>query len=139
MKNALRVSLALVLAVLLSGCAAFRVLNPFDSVSASDAEWDAVKSGEVISLTATIAGAVDERASLIASILSVLGNSDPLGVLMPVSMVGDPTPRYILCSENFYQKCKQIPLNSKIHFAGKPVGPGLLWKPTRLTAEGFND
>lgn len=127
--------------VLFSGCSALRVLNPFDNVHAADAEWDGVKSGEVISLTATLASAVsgEGRTSVLASILAALGASDPLGVLLPVSIVGDPIPRYILCTEAYYQKCKGIPINAKIHFAGRPLGSGSLWSPSRLTAENFND
>jgi hypothetical protein len=45
----------------------------------------------------------------------------------------------VLCTEDWSLKCQQIPINAQVHFAGRPIGPGLLWKPSRLTAGSFND
>lgn len=129
--------LILALALATTGCSAFRALNPFDSVSAADAEFTGVKSGPVVGLTPTLAGALDPRASALADLLGVFGQSDPVGVVMPVNLPGETAPRWILCVDSFKEKCRQIPLNSQIHFAGRPAG--IFWRPSRLTAENFND
>lgn len=131
-------ALAVLLALTTVGCSAFRALNPFDSVSAADAEFTGVKSGPVVGVTPTLAGALpDPRASALADLLGAFGQSDPVGVLMPVSLVGETAPRWVLCADRFREKCQQIPVNSVIHFAGRPAG--IFWRPSRLTADGFND
>lgn len=118
-------------------CATLRTLIP-GGVTASDSEWHGVKSGPHISITGI--AAADPRAQAAIGILDILGQSDPLGVLLPVTMIGETVPRWVLCEAGtFADKCKQIPLNAKVHFAGNPIGPGLLWRPTRLTADDFND
>jgi hypothetical protein len=139
MKYLLRLSVFALVVFIASGCSALRVLNPFDSVSAKDAEWSGIKSGEPVSVTASIGGAVDERAGLLATLLAASGQGDPLGVLMPLLIVGETAPRWVLCDEKLTLKCKQIPLNAEVKFAGRPIGPGLIWKPSRLTAANFND
>lgn len=131
--------LVLLVLPLLTGCAAFRALNPFDGVRAADAEFHGTKAGEPISLTATVAGTLNDRAALAATLLGALGHSDPLGVLLPVAVVGEAQPRYVLCVDAMAEKCRQIPINAEVSFAGRPIGPGLLWKPSRLTAANYND
>lgn len=126
--------LVLVSFVALSGCSMLRTLLP-GGPTLADIEFHGVKSGEPIS----VIGTLDPRAEVAAGVLSLLGQSDPFGVVMPVLLVGQDQPRYILCTEEWVSKCKAIPLNSQVHFAGQPVGSGLLWKPSRLTASGFDD
>jgi hypothetical protein len=123
----------------LSACSAFRAVIP-GGVSPSDAEWSGVKSGPVVS----VVGIADPRAEAAITLLELLGQADPLGlgVLMPVTMVGEEQPRWVLCAEGkdgYAEKCRAIPLMAEVHFAGRPLGPGLLWLPTRLTASDFND
>jgi len=117
------------LAPLLSGCASLRAIIP-GGVSPSDAEWDGVKTAEVVS----IAGAIDPRAAAIETILGFLGRGNQLGVLMPVAVAGETQPRWVLCTGDFTTKCASIPINTKVHFAGAALGPGLVWRPTRLTS-----
>lgn len=135
-------SLCLLLAVLLalSGCGSsgvFRTL--FTGVSSADAEFSGVKSGPAISA----AGAINPEAGQLSSLLTALGQDDPLsqylGVIMPVLLLNETQPRWILCSDEMIKKCQGIPLNAKVRFSGKAIGPGLLWRPTRLTAEGYDD
>lgn len=129
--------IVVLLSILLSGCATLRALNPFDSVTASDIEFSGKKTGEVMPLTVSLAGVLDERLGSIAQLLSSLGQDDPLGVIMRLDVVGEISPRYILCTEQWVAKCKGIVVNDTVHFAGKPAG--LYWRPSRLTAEHFND
>lgn len=131
------VCILLTVSILTQGCAAWRAINPFDSVASSDAEWSGVKSGEVVGLTPTLAGALDDRASALASLLSAFGQSDPVGVILPISLPGEAETRWILCVDDFKEKCRQIPLHAEVHFAGKSAG--IFWKPSRLTAKNFND
>lgn len=137
-------ALALLLAVLgaLSGCGSsgvFRTL--FTGVTAADAEFSGVKSGPAISA----AGAINPEAGQLSSVLAALGQGDPLsqylGVIMPVLMLNETQPRWILCAGDamMIKKCRGIPLNAKVQFSGQAIGPGLLWRPTRLTAEGYDD
>lgn len=127
-----------------TGCAAWRAVVP-GGVTPADAEFSGVKSGEPISLTAHLAKAVSQtepRAQNIANLLSVLnifGVDDPLGVLLPITLVGETNPRFVICERELVVKCKNIPLNAKVNFAGEAVGGGVLWRPKRLTADNFND
>ena len=120
--------------VALSGCASLRALVP-GGVTPADAEWSGVKSGQAVS----IVGTVDPRAGAAAVVLDLLGQADPVGVLLPVTLIGETQPRWVLCTDAFAAKCRAIPLNAKVNFAGQPIGPGVLWKPSRLTADDFND
>lgn len=124
-----------VLAVLgLTGCSALRTLVP-GGVTAADAEWSGVKSGPPVS----IVGAIDPRAATVAALLEGLGQEDPVGVLLPLTLIGETKPRWVLCADELAAKCREIPLNAKVKFSGQPIGPGLLWKPSRLVADDFND
>jgi hypothetical protein len=131
-------ALALLLVILgvLSGCGSsgvFRTL--FTGVTAADAEFSGVKSGPAISA----AGAINPEAGQLSSILAALGQGDPLsqlGVIMPVLLLSETQPRWILCAgDEMIKKCQGIPLNAKVQFSGQPIGPGLLWRPTRLTID----
>lgn len=126
--------LTLPLFLSLTGCAMLRTILP-GGPTMSDAEWFGIKSGPAVS----IIGTVDDRAASAALILQTLGQTDPLGVLLPVTLLGETQPRWILCTGKLAAKCQAFPLNAKIHFAGQVVGPGILWKPTRLTADDFDD
>jgi hypothetical protein len=131
----LRVSAVITLAVSLSSCSMFSLLG---KSSLADAQFEGVKSGEVFS----VLGSIDPRADIASQLLSALGQKDfSLGVVMPVTPIGETTPFFILCTEEFEVKCRNIPLNAKVHFTGSPLGTpgGLLWKPSRLTAGDFDD
>lgn len=124
----------------LSACGSsgiFRML--FTGVSSADIEFSGIKSGPVISA----ASAINPEAAQISNLISAFGQENPLnqylGVLMPVLMIDTTEPRWILCTDEWIKKCSAIPLNAKIQFSGKVVGPGLVFKPTRLTAEDFDD
>jgi hypothetical protein len=115
-------------ALLSSGCASLRALMP-GGVTPSDAEWSGVVTGPAVSIAAHL----DQRAAAVEAILS-LGQPSPLGVLLPVGIPGETTPRWILCTGDFVDRCRRYPVNTPIRFAGQAIGPGLLWRPSRLTA-----
>lgn len=120
--------------IALGGCAAFRVMNPFSSVSAADAEWSGV-SGLPVSLVSTLlqpGGVPDPRGAAAAAILELSGLPDQLGVLLPLTPAGETTARWVLCTAEWAAKCRAVPINSRVDFAGSPVGPGVLWRPKRL-------
>lgn len=127
------------------GCSpALRVLNPFDSVTAADAEWKGVKSGEVQSATLFLARLDPQVAKLLdtpgfgAILAPAIGQRDPIGNMMPVTLVGESIPRWVFCdAATLAKKCSAIPLNAAVSFAGQPVGA--YWRPKRLTAAGVND
>lgn len=119
----------------LSGCAAnWRALWP-GGVTAADEEWAGVKSGEVVS----IIGMVDPRAAAASAVLEGLGAQDPFGVLMPLTMVGEKLPRWVKCVDEFTKRCRDYPLQTRVHFAGTLEGNGPLWVPKRLRGDGFPD
>lgn len=114
----------------LTGCAAnWRAIMP-GGVTAADAEWSGVKTGQTVS----IIGSLDPRAATVGILLQALGQDDPLGVLLPLTLPGETQPRWVLCEAKLAHECNIIPLNVKVDFAGSPIGPGLLWRPTRLKA-----
>jgi len=124
----------LLLLPLLVGCASLRAIIP-GGVSPADAEWSGIKSGATVSILASL----DPRATALTPLLALTGQADPVGVLLPVTLVGETIPRWVLCEAKLAQKCNSIPLNAHVSFAGLPVGPGILWRPSRLTAAGTDD
>lgn len=122
--------------LLLAGCAGMRALIP-GGVTAADMEFSGVKAGQPVPLFGTIDPKSGGGAG--AALLEGLVEADLLGSLMPVKLLGAEEPRWILCTEKFAKKCREIPLNAEVHVAGQPVGAGMLWRPTRLTAANFDD
>ena len=135
------------LALLLCSCAAnWRAIMP-GGVSAADAEWDGVKTAPAVSILASL----DPRAAGIGVLLQAVGQDDPFGNLMPLTMPGETQPRWVLCQDDMARECQIIRINDTVHFAGSPINielpailsailgqpPGrtLLWRPTRLKAE----
>lgn len=100
-------------------------------------EWDGIKSGQPASLTASL----DPRLEALGALLALTGEADPLGVLLPVTKIGETTPRWVVCSAGkMAEKCRAIPLNAKVHVTGEPSGPmGIFYRASRLTADNFND
>lgn len=129
-----RLLFCLMLLPVLCGCASLRALIP-GGVTAADAEWSGIKSGPTVSILASL----DTRVAALGPLLTLTGQADPVGVLLPVTLVGETAPRWVLCSDKLVVKCNAIPLNARVNFAGLPIGPGILWRPSRLTAAGVND
>lgn len=123
----------LFLALASTACAGLRAINPFSSVSATDAEWSGV-AGAPISVTGSVVASAnsDPRTAAAISLLELGGLQDPLGVLLPVTAPGETSPRWVLCTAQWAAKCRAVPLNAKVDFAGAPIGPGILWRPSRL-------
>lgn len=124
----------MLLPALFCGCASLRALIP-GGVTAADAEWSGIKSGPTVSIVASL----DPRIAALGPLLTLTGQADPVGVLLPVTLVGETAPRWVLCESKLVAKCNAIPLNASVSFAGLPLGPGILWRPSRLTAKGVND
>lgn len=135
---------ALAAAILLTGCGSTGVLKElFTRVTAADAQWQGVKVGDPVALTPLLLGGAagvsgqDERLVGLAGLLLATSGEDPVGVLMPVSLIGETTVRWVLCDKQFVAKCKGIPLHAKVSVAGTYMGG--VWRLSRLTAENFND
>jgi len=116
----------------LSGCATLRALLP-GGVTASNAEWDGVVTGPSVSAVATLAsiGSSDPKLTFFSNLISAV-SQDPIGVFLPVVVMGETSPRFILCTEKFISVCQSLQVNTAIHFAGDPLGSGVLWKPTMI-------
>jgi hypothetical protein len=134
MKRLVAVLIVVICGLCLSSCSALRTLRP-GGATIADLEFDGVKSAEVVS----VIGTIDSRVAAVSVLLEALGQADPVGVLMPITPIGSTEVRWVLCAEQWAAKCRAIPLQAKVHFAGQPIGPGLLWKPSRVTADDFND
>lgn len=134
MKRHLVLVSALILAFLLAGCAStWRALIP-GGVTAADAEWDGVVAGPTVpavAVVASLASGGDQRVAALSAILSTV-SQDPIGAFLPVVTAGETTPRWVLCTEKFLPICGGLSVNTAIHFAGQPIGPGILWKPVML-------
>jgi len=128
------VALLVLVLALSSGCAStWRALIP-GGVTAADAEWDGVVAGPTVPAVAVVAGLAsggDQRVAALSTILSTV-SQDPIGAFLPVVTAGETTPRWVLCTEKFLTICQALPVNAAIHFAGQPIGPGILWKPAML-------
>lgn len=128
----LSIFLLVLVVVPLTGCATLRAILP-GGVTASNAEWDAVVSGPSISAVATLASisSNDTKISIFSNLISAI-SQDPIGVFLPVVVMGETSPRFILCTEKLLPICQSFQINTAIHFAGDPIGQGILWKPTMI-------
>lgn len=128
---------------LVAGCASLpgslRALIP-GGVNAADAEWVGVKSGEPVSLLATVASiaADPQTAALLGAALEISGQTDPLGTLLPITPIGETAPRWVVCTEAWVAKCRAIPVHAKVHVAGQVNRVGHM-KPSRVVADDFDD
>lgn len=118
----------------LSSCSLLRTVLP-GGPTLANAQWDGVKSGEAIS----ILGTLDPRAEATITLLQALGQYDPLGVLIPLTPIGQTLPRWVICKGDMATKCKLIPLQAEVHFSGNVIGSGPLWEATFITARHTDD
>lgn len=141
------VTITALLCLASANCSGFRKVLP-GGPKMTDATFACVKTAEsrnlVDLLSQSGAAQIQSGTSDLAllTLMTLLKGSDvanKLGVLMPCTVQGSIDPRWILCTDEYTQKCSQIPVMSLCHFDGQPLGLGLLWKPSRLTADGFND
>ena len=107
----------------------------FTSATLADLQLIGIKTGPLIPLQATPDGAspliLGEEAR--QDLAGVFGQA-PLGVLLPITRVGETTPWWIFCPAGELQKrCEEIPPNARVNFTGHPLAGGVLLLPTRLT------
>ena len=128
------------LAATLTGCGTLnRLTGPlsqaattlFTSATLADLQMTGVKSGPLIPVQA---GATSfPGADIQQELASVLGQA-PLGVLLPISRVGETAPWWIFCPAGELQAlCEEIPSNAQVTFSGRPLGRGVVLLPTRLS------
>lgn len=130
--------LLLCVLILLSGCSMFRAIIP-GGVTPADAEWTGVVSGPAIPLlaTATQAGGVDLDPATLSTVtlaLTLTGHTDFLGSLLPVQVIGEPSPRWVLCSGEWIARCSELKPLTKIRFAGRLKSP-LIWQPVSIRVD----
>ena len=131
------------LVLLLTGCGTVsRLTRPlgqaaatlFTNATLADLQLVGVKSGPLVPVQAGSAG----TSSLLGDeprqeLTGVLGQA-PLGVLLPITRVGETTPWWIFCPAGELQaRCEAIPANARVTFFGHPLGRGAVLLPTRLT------
>ena len=135
--------LFITLTAALTGCnAATRLTRPlaqagnalFTSATLADLELVGVKTGPLLPIQA---GPFDNLyllgEEIPRNITDHLGQT-PLGVLLPITRVGETTPWWIFCPAGDFQKrCEEIPANARVTFTGRPLGHGTVLLPTRLT------
>jgi hypothetical protein len=131
--------------LLLTGCGTIsRLTSPlgqaaatlFTSATLTDLQMIGVKTGPLVPVQATTAAASPSilGPDIQQELASVLGQAPALGVLLPITRVGETTPWWIFCPAGALQKrCEEIPPNARVNFTGKPLAGGVLLLPTRLT------
>ena len=136
---------ALAAALLLTGCGTInRLARPltqaattlFTSATLADLQMVGVKTGPLVPVQAATAGtsAAIFGPDIRQELAGVLGQAPPLGVLLPITQVGETTPWWIFCPAGDLQKlCEEIPANARVAFTGRPLGRGVVLLPTRLT------
>ena len=103
----------------------------FTSTRLADLVLVGVKSGPTIPVQATPSPELDEN--LRVELAQHLGQG-PVGLLLPITEVGETTPWWIFCPAGDLQEtCEQIPPNARVSFTGQPLGHGTVLLPTRLT------
>ena len=135
---------ALTAAILLTGCGTVsRLTAPlgqaattlFTSATLADLQMVGVKTGPLVPVQAGPTGpspfVLGEESH--QELTALLGQA-PLGVLLPITQVGETTPWWIFCPAGELQKrCEEIPANARVTFTGHPLGRGVVLLPTRLT------
>jgi hypothetical protein len=126
---------------ILSGCAAWsRATRPirqagaaaFTGASVADLSFEGNKTGACVPIQAIPAGNVSDDTS--RALMEALG-AKPVGCLLPLTRVGETKPWWIFCAAGeMEQNCSSIQLNSRVSFAGQPLGVGGVWIPSRLRA-----
>lgn len=136
---------ALTAALLLTGCGTInRLTRPltqaattlFTSATLADLQMVGVKTGPLVPVQADTAGTSSAilGPDIQQELAGVLGQAPPLGVLLPITRVGETTPWWIFCPAGELQKrCEEIPPNARVTFTGHPLGRGAVLLPTRLT------
>jgi hypothetical protein len=132
---------ALTAAILLTGCGTLtRLAQPltqassalFTSATLSDLVLVGIKTGPSIPVQAAPSNGLTEEAD--PQLTPLLTEGPSIGVLLPITQVGETTPWWIFCpAGDLQEKCEQIPPNARVTFAGKPLGRGTVLLPTRLT------
>jgi hypothetical protein len=135
-------------AFILTGCGTVsRLTRPlkqaattlFTSATLADLQMVGVKTGPLVPLQAATAGTPSAifGPDIQQEIAGVLGQTPPLGVLLPITQVGETTPWWVFCPAGELQKlCEEIPSNARVNFTGHPLGRGVVLLPTRLTWSG---
>jgi hypothetical protein len=136
------VPIFLLLALVLTGCGTLNRLTAplgqaattlFTSATLADLQLVGVRSGPLVPVqagpgTAAVLGEETQQ-----ELTGLLGEA-PLGVLLPISRVGETTPWWIFCPAGELQaRCEEIPPNAQVSFTGHPLGRGAVLLPTRLT------
>jgi hypothetical protein len=106
----------------------------FTSATLADLQMTGVKTGPLIPVQAGTAGTSFGLGQEIQQELAGALGQAPLGVLLPISRVGETTPWWIFCPAGELQAiCEEIPPNAQVTFAGRPLGRGVVLLPTRLS------
>lgn len=129
---------------LLTGCGTInRLTGPlgqaattlFTSATLADLQLAGVRTGSLVPVQAGPGGAStfilgEETHEDLAGVLGQF----PLGVLLPISRIGETSPWWIFCPAGEMQaRCEAIPANARVNFTGRPLGRGGVFLPTRLT------
>jgi hypothetical protein len=143
-RNPFPVVAALLFLALTTGCStAARLARPlsqattalFTSATLSDLKLTGIKTGPAIPVQAepaTSAGVPLDDATQQA--ISQIRRQGPVGILLPVTKVGETTPWWIFCPAGELQaQCESIPANARVTFSGQPLGHGMVLLPSRLT------
>jgi hypothetical protein len=140
-RNPFPVVAALLFLVLTTGCStAARLARPlsqattalFTSATLSDLKLTGIKTGPAIPVQAEPTGAALDDATQQA--ITQIRRQGPVGILLPVTKVGETTPWWIFCPAGELQaRCEAIPANATVTFSGQPLGHGMVLLPNRLT------
>ena len=145
-RNCLTLPALLPLVLVLTGCGTVsRLTAPlgqaatalFTNATLADLQMTGVKSGPLIPIQAGDAGTPVVGEEVLGTearqeLAGALGQA-PLGVLLPISRVGETTPWWIFCPAGELQAiCEEIPPNAQVIFSGRPLGRGAVLLPTRL-------
>ena len=129
-------------ALLLSGCGTLsRLSGPLDrgatvlftSATFDDLQMVGIKTGPSIPVKAgTFVTSATLGKEALQELNDALGQAS-LGILLPITKVGETIPWWIFCPAGELQKrCDEIPRNARVTFTGHPLGRGSVYLPTHL-------
>jgi hypothetical protein len=103
----------------------------FTSATLADLQMVGIKTGPLVPVQAAPSTDPDTGTP---ELTQLLGEGPAVGVLLPITRVGETTPWWIFCPAGELQKrCEEIPPNARVTFTGHPLGRGAVLLPTRLT------
>jgi len=94
-------------------------------------------AGEQVPLNATAAEVAIQDPLVSAALSQLLTRGEPLGVLLPVNVIGEYAPKFVICTGRFAVIAAKIEQNAEVRVWGQQSG--MFVRPSRITCADCPD